>query len=169
MEQGGEAMTGDPKQLVSVTKQLSYLLEDKNKIDIVCFGTPRILGDSIGPLIGTMIEHLQSNKVNIVGTLDRPIISTNFHERIKEIRQDSFVIAIDAALLKSFDREPRIVISKGGLMPGAAVTTGKPEIGDIHIKCMMAKSVHELITIDHEKVHYFAAVITTALRIILSG
>jgi putative sporulation protein YyaC len=102
---------------------------------IVCIGTDRSTGDSLGPLVGTMLKEKHLSHFHVYGTLEEPIHAVNLEEKITAIRSihdDVFMIAIDACLgrLKSVGA---ITIAKGPVRPGAGVNKQLPPVGDLHI------------------------------------
>jgi putative sporulation protein YyaC len=101
----------------------------------VCIGTDRSTGDSLGPLIGTLLEEKPANAFYVYGTLDDPIHAVNLEVKLKEIKEKHFhpfIIGIDACLgrLKSVGE---IQIGSGPVKPGAGVNKELPAVGDIHI------------------------------------
>ncbi|MGE4283401.1 MAG: spore protease YyaC [Clostridia bacterium] len=122
------------------TSALSSLLNDPTlpyyeNIVIVCIGTDRSTGDSLGPLVGYKLSTLRYANVHIMGTLDQPMHAKNLEENynfIKENYSHPLIIAIDACLGK-MDHIGYVTINKGPLKPGAGVNKVLPEIGDISI------------------------------------
>ncbi|UAC48181.1 spore protease YyaC [Bacillus aquiflavi] len=109
---------------------------DSNRpIIIICIGTDRSTGDSLGPLIGTFLEEKMTRCFFIYGTLEDPIHAINLEEKIVEINNihhHPFIIGIDACLgrLKSIGI---VQIGKGPVKPGAGVNKELPAVGDIHL------------------------------------
>lgn len=104
-------------------------------IVIVCIGTDRSTGDSLGPLIGTLLLEKNISAFNVYGTLEDPIHAVNLEERIVDIKKkhiNPFIIGIDACLgrLKSVGV---IQIGIGPVKPGAGVNKNLLPVGDIHI------------------------------------
>jgi putative sporulation protein YyaC len=104
-------------------------------IVIVCIGTDRSTGDSLGPLIGTFLEEKDIAPFHVYGTLADPIHAVNLEEKLQEIKEkhfNPFIIGIDACLgkLKSVGS---VQIGYGPVKPGAGVNKSLPEVGDIHI------------------------------------
>ncbi|QFT91195.1 hypothetical protein FIU87_21335 [Bacillus sp. THAF10] len=102
---------------------------------IVCIGTDRSTGDSLGPLVGTKLADKKLNHIHVYGTLDEPIHAVNLEEKLTFIQTKHlhpFIIAIDACLgrLKSVGQ---LTIGEGPVMPGAGVKKDLPPVGDIHI------------------------------------
>lgn len=104
-------------------------------IVFVCIGTDRSTGDSLGPLIGTLLEEKDIAPFQVYGTLDDPIHAVNMEAKLTEIKQKHFnpyIIGIDACLgrLKSVGS---IQVGSGPVKPGAGVNKELPEVGDMHI------------------------------------
>ncbi len=106
-----------------------------NNLVILCIGTDRVTGDSLGPLIGYKLKKSFSKSATIYGTLDEPIHAKNIKETIDEIYNlynNPLVIAIDACLGR-IDHVGYITIGKGFIRPGAGVNKELPKVGDIAI------------------------------------
>lgn len=108
----------------------------RNKeIIILCVGSDRSTGDSLGPLIGYKLEKYRLKHVEIWGTLEQPIHATNLADKLKEIsdtKTNPFVLAIDASL-GSRDHIGFVTLGNGPLRPGLGVNKELPTVGDIHI------------------------------------
>lgn len=106
----------------------------KRPLVVVCIGTDRSTGDSLGPLIGTRLESLKTNAF-IYGTLDFPVHATNLEQTMSEINKkhrQSFIIAVDACLGHS-SHVGYANLGIGPLRPGAGVKKDLPPVGDIYI------------------------------------
>lgn len=115
-------------------KELALMLPKKLSLEdvfFVCIGTDRSTGDSMGPMVGTMLEEL--NYSNVIGTIDHPLHAMNMVERLESVPINKTIIAIDAALGKEKDIGC-VFFSKGGVRPGSAVKKELPPIGDFSIK-----------------------------------
>ena len=116
-------------------KLLSSLVMNEKEMVVVCIGTDRVSGDSLGPLVGTLLtEECRSAKV--YGTLQNPVHAQNLSLTIDEISNkhpDSFIIAVDACLGKAANVE-KIMFSRKPLKPGAGVNKDLPEIGHVNIQ-----------------------------------
>lgn len=110
-------------------------LEYGNKpIIILCIGTDRSTGDSLGPLIGSKLK-AQSIYPHIFGTLDEPVHATNLDTVLNDISlyfRNPFIIAVDACLGRS-ESVGFVTVGQGSLKPGAAVNKSLPAVGDIYI------------------------------------
>lgn len=102
---------------------------------ILCIGTDRSTGDSLGPLIGTQLIRRNLPKLHVLGTLDHPVHATNLSENILYIEQsfvNPLIIAIDACLGR-LDSIGFITLSQGPLKPGAGVHKELPAVGEAHL------------------------------------
>lgn len=110
------------------------------KIDLVCIGTPRVTGDAIGPRIGTLLQDCRFTFDAMVhGTVDNPITGLNYSERIKEVREDALVVAIDAAMTSDDKRLYTYELSKEQVKPGKALNKVVTPVGDLAFKIYTAK------------------------------
>jgi len=108
---------------------------DNRDIVILCIGTDRSTGDSLGPLTGYKPNNIKYDNVYIYGTLDTPIHAKNIQstlEQINSLYKEPFIIAIDACLGRH-DHIGFIILSNKPLKPGAGVNKELPEVGDISI------------------------------------
>lgn len=107
-----------------------------NELVVVCIGTDRSTGDSLGPLVGSKLKKFNLNKkIKIFGTLENPIHATNLKKEIKKIKKkfrNPLILAIDAGLGKN-KSVGNISVKPGPLQPGSGVNKKLPAIGDFHI------------------------------------
>lgn len=124
----------DPLAAETLALSIARITHERHLV-VVCVGTDRSTGDSLGPLIGTgLLKHLPPN-ITVYGCLDEPVHALNlenFVTKIKSKHQDSLVLAIDACLGKS-ENVGYISLKTGPLKPGTGVNKALPEIGDFHI------------------------------------
>jgi putative sporulation protein YyaC len=124
------------KELFSLAlmRQLaSELMGSDKELVVICIGTDRSTGDSLGPLVGSQLA--QKSSVPVYGTLAEPVHAVNLEEKIAEIQTkhpDSYIIAVDACLGKA-ESVGQVNIKKGPLRPGTGVNKQLPSIGNIHI------------------------------------
>ncbi|MGJ7920615.1 spore protease YyaC [Neobacillus sp. LXY-4] len=124
-----------PEKLAIELKLKMASLTVNRPIVFVCIGTDRSTGDSLGPLVGTLLEEQKIAPFFVYGTLENPIHAVNLKEQLTDIfekHSNPFIIGIDACLgrLKSVGV---IQIADGPVKPGAGVNKDLPEVGDIHI------------------------------------
>lgn len=131
----------NPRELSSHSRlgyRLSSLLCDAcnagNDIVVLCIGTDRATGDSLGPIVGSILSE-NSSSFKIYGTLRQPVHALNLKEYIHRIYSEHAsptVIAIDASLGSQSD-VGLITLSCTPLLPGIGVNKKLPAIGDISI------------------------------------
>ncbi|MEJ6951956.1 spore protease YyaC [Natronospora cellulosivora (SeqCode)] len=113
--------------------KLNYQVE--RELIILCVGTDRSTGDSLGPLTGTLLNKIRIFPATIIGDIHKPVHASNLEETIDDIYKNynnPFIIAIDAGLGKQ-SSVGYIDVKKGPLRPGTGVNKTLPEIGDMHI------------------------------------
>lgn len=102
---------------------------------ILCIGSDRSTGDSLGPLVGYKLEKYRIPGVHVYGTLNVPVHAANLSEKLEQIMssyKNPFVIAIDASL-GTKEHIGYITLGNGPLRPGLGVNKTLPTVGDIHI------------------------------------
>lgn len=107
----------------------------KYSLVILCIGTDRATGDSLGPLVGYKLRALDFPGVHLYGTLDEPVHAKNLESTLAHIKNHhphSLILAIDACL-GSIDHVGYITIGEGPIRPGAGVQKNLPSVGDFHI------------------------------------
>ena len=107
-----------------------YIPWNKQEVYFLCIGTDRSTGDSFAPLVGAYLEKLGVK--NVVGTIKNPAHATNLDERIKEISEGSFIVALDASLGKR-ENISKIKVIKGKCEPGKGVEKNLTKVGDLTI------------------------------------
>lgn len=102
---------------------------------VLCIGTDRVTGDSLGPLIGYKLSQKFLPLYTIYGTLDTPVHALNLAETVETIKKkhpDNCIIAIDASL-GSRDHLGFVTLKNGSIQPGAGVRKTLTTVGDISI------------------------------------
>lgn len=110
------------------------------EIIILCVGTDRITGDSLGPLTGyKLLALFEQKKLKyqpvVYGTLEHPVHAVNINSFVDEIYLKypaPLVVVIDASLGLP-QHIGRLTLKYGGVEPGAGVGKKMPAIGDIAI------------------------------------
>jgi putative sporulation protein YyaC len=126
----------EPTVLHRLSQQLENYLEalpqDRR---IVCVGTDRSTGDSLGPLVGTALSREYNSLFDLYGTLDEPVHAMNLGDTLMKIMRSSlqpFIIAVDACL-GQVSSVGCIQVGSGPVRPGAGVNKELPPVGDIHM------------------------------------
>lgn len=108
---------------------------DDQPIIIVCIGTDRSTGDSLGPLVGSIIKKKHCSNIRLYGTLDEPVHALNLQDTINQITSEyssPFIVAIDACLGQT-SSVGCIQLGEGPVKPGAGVQKELPPVGHIHL------------------------------------
>ncbi|MGN1205577.1 MAG: spore protease YyaC [Eubacterium sp.] len=128
----------EPLALRHFTDTLSGLLEKQNlkgrDIVILCIGSDRATGDSLGPMVGHLLVRIQKN-FHLYGTLKNPVHAKNLEDALTFIKlnhKDPFIIAIDASLGVA-EHIGYITLGEGSLAPGVGVAKKLPVVGDLCI------------------------------------
>lgn len=101
---------------------------------ILCIGTDRSTGDSLGPLVGEKLKDICPYG-KVFGNLIEPVHAVNLKKVLDSIftaYDNPFIIAVDASLGR-FENVGTIKIGPGAIKPGAAVNKNLPSVGNFHI------------------------------------
>lgn len=111
----------------------TFAPENKNPA-VICIGSDLVLGDSLGPLVGTMLKKA-GTPCYVYGNLTHPVTAKEIgyaKNYIKKTHPDSFIIAVDAAIGNKED-VGTVKVSAGSLRPGLGVDKKLGKIGDVSI------------------------------------
>ncbi len=101
----------------------------------LCIGSEKISGDSLGPIVGTLLKEKYKLPYPVLGSEDYPVNGVNI-SRYREYILSHFpthkIIAIDAALGDKKD-VGNIKFRDGGVKAGGAVGVKNEPIGDLAI------------------------------------
>lgn len=131
--------SNDCASITAMYNRLDELLERDNAfmqpIIIMCIGSDRSTGDSLGPIIGYKLQQFNYKNVHIYGSLQEPINAGNLEVSIKNIYEtyhNPYIIAIDASLGQP-EHIGYVTLGTGTLKPGLGVKKELPEVGNLHI------------------------------------
>ncbi|MEG1257085.1 spore protease YyaC [Clostridium sp.] len=119
----------------TICPELVQAIKDKRDIVILCVGTDRSTGDSLGPIVGDKLKFLVRDKVFIYGNLETPVHAKNIsdtYEFIINNRSNPFIIAVDASL-GNLQNVGKVIIESKPLSPGLALNKNLPKVGDLTI------------------------------------
>lgn len=108
---------------------------------IVCIGTDRSTGDSLGPLVGTLLSEMKPKHLMVYGSLHNPVHAQNlttYMNIIKGSHKTPYIIAVDACL-GEWNSIGDVITGPGPLFPGQALNKQLQPIGDINIKGVVNK------------------------------
>lgn len=103
-------------------------------IVIVCVGTDKCIGDSLGPFVGSMLKERKA-PIPVYGTLDYPVHALNIKEKIDIVKNNhpfSKIIGIDACI-GNVNSIGVIEARDFPIHPGKGVGKTLPDVGDISI------------------------------------
>ncbi len=128
--------------------------QNKNII-FLCIGTSKIMGDSIGPIVGTNLKkdlkkylkfkrnlNIENNNIKIIGDMSNNFSYNNIEDNIKIIKNTSknnFIIVIDSAL-SSENNIGKIFVHNRGMKYAEALKRNNEIIGDMSIKAVVGKN-----------------------------
>lgn len=120
----------------NASEKLGEFLSNYLKKDtvIVCIGTDKCIGDSVGPLVGTFLSK-EDYPYPIVGTLNFPTHAVNLNRVLEDVYEtypNHFIIAVDACISNE-DSVGDIQIKLGPVHPGKGVGKTLPQVGDISL------------------------------------
>ncbi|MHB9093760.1 MAG: spore protease YyaC [Eubacteriales bacterium] len=119
----------------NLLNSLTSLVLNYQEIVIICVGTDRVSGDSLGPLVGTLLLE-ECKYAKVYGTLSTPVHAQNLRETIVQVESahpNAFIIAVDACLGRAINVE-KIMLMKRPLKPGTGVFKDLPEVGHVTIQ-----------------------------------
>lgn len=108
---------------------------------ILCIGSDLSIGDSMGPLCGTMLCTDKNPEIFVYGTLQKTVTAKEIrfmNSFLKETHPNSPVIAVDAAVGAAGDIG-LIKVTSGGIKPGAGANKKLEKVGDIGILGIIAE------------------------------
>lgn len=109
---------------------------------VVCIGSDLAIGDSLGPIVGSMLKYkTQGLGVYVYGTLASPITAKEIkyiRTFLKETHAGSQIVAVDAAVGAEGDIG-LLKLSDSPLSPGAGANKKLGFIGDISIMGIVAE------------------------------
>lgn len=100
---------------------------------VICLGTPKVRGDSLGPRVGDILIEEYKLDAYVYGRTRSPVTGLNcnkYFEHIRTHHAQSLVVAVDACLGKSSD-VGKIKYSLEGLRAGSALGKILGKFGDV--------------------------------------
>ncbi len=109
---------------------------------VVCVGSDLAIGDSLGPIVGSMLQYkTQGLNLYVYGTLPAPVTAKEIkymRKFLKETHGNAQVIAVDAAVGEKGDVGLMRLVDKP-LLPGAGANKQLGEVGDISVLGVVAE------------------------------
>jgi len=139
-------------------------MEQLENIVILCIGTNKLIGDSVGPIVGQKLNRLLENKKNVTiyGDTKQNLNLKNIEKILQErvyTKSTSYIITIDAALGPK-EMIEKVFISKGKIKIGEALGEGVEYFSDINIKGIVGEyqkgkkqNFDELNKVERKRIH----------------
>lgn len=118
-----------------LSNEILDVMKQHRDLIILCIGTDRSTGDSLGPLVGEKLKFFLRNRINILGNLETPIHAKNICKTMKKIKStysNPYIIAIDASL-GNIQNVGNVIIESKPIFPGSAMNKDLPPVGDLSI------------------------------------
>ncbi len=106
----------------------------------ICIGSNKIIGDSIGPRIGSFLK--KNTKLQVYGDMRNNLSKEEEIKNISNKLKNKFIVAIDSALSNNDDIGEIYVTSKS-LKMAEGINLDKGNIGDLSIKVVVAKNTND--------------------------
>ena len=106
---------------------------------VVCIGSDLAIGDSLGPVVGTMLKR-KGFRGAVYGTLKNPVTAKEvkyINDFLRRTHPGAPVIAIDAAVGEEVDIG-LIKVNDGALRPGSGANKRLGKVGDVAILGIVA-------------------------------
>ncbi len=132
---------------------------DKMQVVVMCIGTMKVIGDSVGPRVGDI---LKADNIDCyvygdsVGNINACKIDV-YEQLLRACHAGDIVIAVDAALGEKGD-VGKIKVVGNGLRPGKALGRSGNPIGDIGVLAVVGeRSEDNVATLAGGDVHFIEA------------
>ncbi len=114
---------------------LGKLLPRKTPPVILCIGSDLAIGDSLGPIVGTLLKELSGQRAYVYGTLRSPVTAKEIRylkEFLPKTHPGAPVIAVDAAVGERSELG-LIKLADAPLCPGSGANKRLGKVGDISL------------------------------------
>lgn len=113
-----------------------------NKV-VLCIGTSKCIGDSLGPMVGeNLCRKINKANIYVFGNLKNNITYQNVDILLSKINrkiQNPYLILVDSALANK-ENIGKIVISKNKTIIGSALSKSNYKFGNISIKGIVGEN-----------------------------
>ena len=141
---------------------------------VICIGTDAAIGDSVGPVCGTMLKSYKKN-VFVYGSLSSTVTAKEIKQIIKFVKSVhplEKILVIDAAVGKEED-VGTIKISDGPIKPGLGAEKDLPALGDVSVIAIVGartKSTFDFLSNTRLSfVYLLSKLIADGIKIYLDG
>ncbi len=108
---------------------------------VLCIGSDLAIGDSLGPVAGTMLKRGGEFRGYVYGTLKNPVTAKEVkyvNEFLRRTHPGSKIIAIDAAVGEEGD-VGLLKVTEGPLRPGSGANKRLGKVGDVSVLGIVAR------------------------------
>ncbi|MCM3748308.1 spore protease YyaC [Paenibacillus pasadenensis] len=130
----------DKAGLVTFFEAIAAKYPTRNEVVFLCVGSDRSTGDSLGPLVGSLLS--EQGFPHVVGTLEQPCDSEQVGPMLASLREATCVIAIDACLGRA-ESTGLYLVRSGPLQPGQAIGQHLPAVGDFSVAAVVNTQGHK--------------------------
>lgn len=113
---------------------ISTLYKTKMPV-IICVGTDKAVGDSLGPLVGSKLTDVLHGKAYVYGTMATPVTakeSETVYKTVRFLHPLSKILVVDAGV--GADSEIGLIkVLDGGIKPGLALNKNLSALGDVSV------------------------------------
>lgn len=106
----------------------------------MCIGTEKVFSDSLGPLVGSLLNSKMVSPLFVYGLCNQNITAENLvycHQFVRQMHPNNQIVVVDAAV-GNHSQIGKIQICAGGIVPGAATNKNLPSVGDVSIVGIVA-------------------------------
>ncbi len=124
-----------------ITGALSELISPDDKPVLLCIGSDAIIGDSLSPLVGSLLKDKYRADCYVYGTLKSTVTAKEVvfaEDFIRTFHPKSKILTIDAAVGKA-DDIGLIKVIGDGIYPGKGVNKELAKTGDISVLGIVAE------------------------------
>ena len=151
---------------------------DYSNLVILCIGTNSIIGDSIGPITGSNLKHLENEYLKIYGTMRNTLNFNNAKDVINDIYNNflkPYIITIDAAL-SNRKKAGEIVLNKGYIKIGKALERSICFYSNININCVVGRNlqlkeenIEELKKVEKKNIYEMSEIVSLGIENVLKN
>lgn len=147
---------------VEVAIEIAQIVQVKARgkpLAFVCVGTTTVVGDSVGPKIGTLLT--KRGVAPVVGTNKSPLNALN----LQGFRQPEgfFVVGVDASIGPA-SQVGTVYVVDGPIRPGLGAGRVLPEVGTIGVYICVADNFPGLMRVSKDFVNSAAEVVAAGLE-----
>ena len=149
---------------------------DYTNLVILCVGTDLVVGDSIGPAIGSKLKNIESEFLSVYGDLENTLNFSNAKTIINKIYNEfekPYIITIDAALGNKYN-VGRIILNKGYIKLGKALDKSICMYSNLNINCVVGKNlksrdenIKELKNVKKDKILEMSEIVSLGIKNVL--